>query len=84
MGDFYDSRMYAPGCKSSSNYARGTMRLYRGNTYVDSVSFTDQMGFGFIRQQNLAAGSYKITFQASWSTIDVKDYTISIYAKDKI
>jgi len=41
MGDFYDSRMYAPGCKTSSTYARGALSVYKGSTLVDKTSFSD-------------------------------------------
>jgi hypothetical protein len=28
QADFWDSRLYAQGCKSSSNYAKGTLTVY--------------------------------------------------------
>jgi len=41
QADFYDSRMYAPGCKTTSNFAKGTLILYRGNTVVSRTTFND-------------------------------------------
>src|SRR5687767_13623882 len=42
------------------------------------------MGFGFIKFDSLAAGTYIIKFQPKWSDIDVKDYTINVYAAEKV
>ena len=42
------------------------------------------MGFGFISFDNLAAGTYTIKFQPTWSSIDVKDYTVGVYAAETV
>jgi len=42
------------------------------------------MGFGYLYFKNLAAGSYTIKFKATWSSIDIKDYTVSVYAAEKV
>ena len=39
QADFYDSRMYSPGCKT--NFARGSLSVYKGSTLLRSTSFTD-------------------------------------------
>lgn len=76
--DFYDYRMYPPGCKSY--YTTGTLSVYSGSTLLQSASVNDQFGFGFIYFSNMAAGTYKITFSPSWGSVDVRDYTIQVYA----
>jgi hypothetical protein len=42
------------------------------------------MGYGFIRFTSLAAGDYQITFQAKWGSVDIKDYTVQVYAKSSV
>lgn len=47
--DFYNPRMYPPGCKYSTT--RGLLSLSKGTTVVASVSFDDSLsGNGFLRQ----------------------------------
>ena len=44
------------------------------------MKVTDQLGYGFLYFQSLAAGTYTITFKPSWGKMDIRDYTISVYA----
>jgi hypothetical protein len=80
--DFYDYRMYAPSCKTS--YTSGTLALYSGSTLVKSTKVTDQLGYGFMQFSPLQAGKYSIKFTPSWGTKDVRDYTVGVYAKEKV
>ena len=37
-----------------------------------------------MRFENLAAGTYTIKFQPTWTSSDKKDYTIGVYAAEKV
>jgi len=75
--------MYPPSCKYT--LTKGTIQLYKGTTLVTSTTFDDsRSGSGFIRQENLAAGTYTIKFQPTWGTVDVKDYLIAVYAPEAV
>jgi hypothetical protein len=63
---------------------RGTYQLYRGTTLIDSFTFNDQLGYGYTYYPSLSSGSYSLLFRASWTPYDVRDYTVSVYAADKI
>jgi hypothetical protein len=76
--DFYDYRMYAYNCKSS--YTTGLLALYSGSTQLQNVTVSDELGYGFLYFDPLPAGTYTITFKPTWTSVDVKDYTISVYA----
>lgn len=41
------------------------------------------MGYGFLYFNPLAAGTYKIVFDPTWGSKDVRDYTIQVYSKEK-
>jgi len=58
----------------------GQLMLYKGYTLLDKVTFTDQLGNGNLYYPSLAAGTYTIKFLPKWTSIDVRDYTISVYA----
>lgn len=52
---------------------------------ITSVLFDDsRSGSGFIRQENLAAGTYTIKFQPTWGAVDVKDYLIAVYSPEAV
>ena len=74
--------MYAAGCRSAKS--KGVLGLYTGTTLIQSFSYDDSLGFGSMYFANLAAGTYTIKFQATWTTVDVKDYTIGVYAAEKV
>lgn len=82
LGDLYDFRMYPTNCKTS--YTSGSLSLYLGSTSVGSTSFSDQLGFGYIHFDSLAAGTYTIKASIGWRSGDVKDYTVSVYAPSKV
>ena len=51
---------------------------------MDKTSFTDSLGFGYLKEDNLKAGEYTIKFKAFWTSDDVKDFTISVYGPEKV
>ena len=76
--------MYAPGCKSTKTYAKGSLKVYKGSTLLESTTFDDYIGFGFINFENLNAGTYTIKFKPTWSSVDVREYTVGVYAAEKV
>ncbi|CDW77757.1 calpain family cysteine protease containing protein [Stylonychia lemnae] len=81
--DFYDARMYATGCRNGQT-TNGLLQLLKGTTVLDQVTFSDQLGYGFLYQPSLAAGNYTIRFKPTWSAYDEKDYTVSVYSANQV
>ena len=81
--DFYDPRMYANGCRGSAQ-TYGNYQLYRGNTQIDSYRFADTVGYGWTFYSGLSAGTYTLKFQAQWTSQDVKDFTVNVYAANTV
>lgn len=75
--------MYAPNCRNGQS-TTGNLQLLRGSTTLDNIVFTDQLGYGYQYYSSLAAGTYTLRFRPTWTAFDVKDYTVSVYSKDKI
>ncbi len=44
--DFYNPRMYAPGCRAGQA-SKGSYNLLRGSTVIDRYSFDDRLGYGW-------------------------------------
>ena len=51
---------------------------------LDRYSFDDKLGYGWTQYTALAAGTYTLQFQATWTPYDVRDYVVSVYAADQI
>jgi len=79
--NFYDSRMYAANCKASTN---GILSVLSSSSYLVNSYVYDWNAFNNFRFQTLAAGTYTINFKPNWNAQDVRDYTIRIYAADKV
>jgi hypothetical protein len=61
------------------------LSLYRNNQILQSVSADDVLGFGYIYQNELAPGDYRIVVSnIQYANDAVEDYTVSIYAEDAI
>lgn len=75
--------MYASGCRQGQA-TTGTIGVYKGSTYIDGTTFTDQLGYGYVYFQSLAAGTYTLKFKPTWTSYDVKDYTVSVYSAKQV
>jgi hypothetical protein len=70
-------------CKNSYTY--GSITVLKGTTVLQRTTFSDSWQIsGYVKMPALAAGVYKITFSATWTAIDIKDYTIGVYAPEKV
>lgn len=81
---FYNPRLYALTCRTSSQYSKASLKIYSpAGTLLFNYLAADWAGFNFKKFDNLAAGLYKVTVQATWLTTDVPDFTVRVYA-DKV
>lgn len=71
--------MYATGCRYGKSTI-GNVQIYKGSTYIDQFTFSDQLGYGYQYYPTMTAGTYTLKFKATWTAYDVKDYTVSIYS----
>ena len=80
--------MYSIGCKTFATATTAQIKLRKKgtSTVLDSSTTWDFWTLGWLDYSNtaLAAGEYTVEVIPKWQENDVKDYTLSIYAPNKI
>lgn len=61
------------------------LSIYSGSSQLAGIMFTDQWGgLGTAHFPQLNAGTYTIKFTPTWTSVDVRDYTVNVYALETV